>query len=75
MVEQLAVDANHYGAREVFLGHPEPTRYEFVGNDKRYGGTISSKVYRKLVQLLATSQCLQHCVNAPTLKQLSFALS
>jgi CheY-like chemotaxis protein len=76
---QLAHDALEQGASEVFVGHPEPSGYEFLVAEHRYTGRLDPRVYRKLLQKFTAQGRLQHRITidvlSAKLKELSFALT
>ncbi len=75
VIEQLASDVRRFGAHEVFIGHPDPCRYEFLLAEKRYSGMLSRQVYDKLLQLFSTSRNLSCPVQAPNLSRISLSLT
>lgn len=75
IMEQLARDAASCGAREVFVGHPESSRYEFLAGDKRYSGQIHPGVYNGLLMRFTDGTRFEHQCDSADLKKLSFALT
>jgi CheY-like chemotaxis protein len=75
VIEQLAVDAAQFGAREVFIGHPDSSRYEFLAGEKRYAGSISSELYRTVLDLFVNEHNLRHPVVSPRITDLNLALT
>ncbi len=76
---QLAHDALDKGACEVFVGHPEPSGYEFLVGERRYTGRLDPRVYRTLLQYFTADGRLQHRVSrpvvSPAIETLHFSLT
>ena len=53
LVQQLVEDAESLGATEVFLGHPDASRFEFITGMRKYCGCMHPEVYRVLLDQLS----------------------
>jgi two-component system chemotaxis response regulator CheY len=59
VVEQIVADAKNLGATEVFIGHPDSSRYEFIVNGQRFVGKLSYKVFEYLLKQCSKTGGLQ----------------
>ena len=75
VLERLAGDAAACGAGEVFIGHPDKNRYEFVGGERRYCGSIHSEIYNVLLDLLSSQPSMLHLAADPRLGLIELALT
>lgn len=72
---QLARDAFSLGAQEVFLGHPNVGRYEFLSGTKKYQGVISARILSLLLDRLGSGATVVQEVSVEPFTSLSFSLT
>lgn len=75
VIEQLARDAAYVGAKDVFIGHPEPGRYEFLVENKRYSGRIHPAVYHGLLKQFQEGMQFKRRSASDEFSELTFALT
>ncbi len=75
VIEQLAADAAKHGAKEVFIGHPSSSNYEFIAEGRRYSGKICAELYQELLKKFDDEMQMNCLVTAPGGRELSLALT
>lgn len=75
IMEQLAKDAALCGAREVFVGHPDSSHYEFLVGEDRYSGNIHPGVYDVLLKQFKQGMQFKQESRSAEFDELTFALT
>lgn len=71
----LCEKAHAQGASEIFLGHPDDSRYEFIAAGRSYGGKLYPRAYELLALQLKATRSVSYEANSPTLSRITFTLT
>ena len=74
-VEEIAIEAMEFGARELYIGHPSEGRYEFFVEESGYQGAIDPAEFRALLELFVEQDEIVIPVDWPEVHQLEFSLT